>query len=164
MAMKGYGEGIPLGGYATLLATWPVAVGGAALVAARRGRLPRRWSLGDLVLAGVATHKLTRVLTRDWVTAPIRAPFTHYEGPSIAGEVRERSRGRGLRRAVGDLLTCEYCTGPWVAGALLCSAAFAPRATRLLVGIFTAVTVSDFLHRAYEALAAKAEHASAGEE
>jgi Protein of unknown function (DUF1360) len=31
------------------------------------------------------------------------------------GEVPESSRGSGLQKAVGDLVTCPWCVGPWVA-------------------------------------------------
>jgi hypothetical protein len=39
------------------------------------------------------------------------------------------------------------------AGGLLVGFAAAPRATRLLAGIFATVAVSDFLHKTYEPLA-----------
>jgi ABC-type arginine transport system permease subunit len=40
---------------------------------------------------------------------------------------------------------------PWVAGALALGFVFKPLATRLLAGIFSAVTIADFLHEASEA-------------
>src|SRR5262249_11978998 len=116
----------------------------------RAGRLPSRPRVGDLVLVGVATYKLTRVVTRDWVTAPLRAPFTQYVTSLGHGEVKEKSRGRGLQRAVGDLLTCPFCSGPWIAGALLGGLAVAPRVTRFIAGIFAAVALSDALHHVSE--------------
>jgi hypothetical protein len=66
--------------------------------------------------------------------------------------VLEESKGRGIRRAIGDLLTCQFCIGPWVAGALATGFVVSPAAARLVAGTFTAVTVSDFLHPAYETL------------
>jgi hypothetical protein len=152
------GEEMPLGGYAALVGLYHLGLAGFFSVARwRRWELPSRIGFGDLLLLGVATHKLTRIVTKDWVTAPLRAPFTEYQGPSIHGEVNERSRGTGMRRATGDLLTCQYCTGPWIAGALSCALAVQPRATRLLAGIFAATAISDFLHRAYEAASSKSE-------
>lgn len=143
------GKQMPLGGYTTLLAAYGVFMGGAAWLLDRSGKLPRQISARDLLIVGIATHKLTRTITHDWVTAPVRAPFTVYRGVRIEGEVLETSRGAGLRRAVGDLLTCPFCTGPWVAGTLALGLAAAPRVTRLIAGTFAAVTASDFLHRAY---------------
>lgn len=148
----GYSEvHTPLGGYATLLGAWSALYGGLLLTADRRDALPDRVDPADILLLGVATHKLTRILTKDWVTAPVRAPFVRYEGSAGGGEVEEEARGRGLRKAVGDLLTCPWCTGPWVAGALLAGLVTRPRVTRTLAAGFSAVAVSDFLHHAYEA-------------
>lgn len=148
------GEEMPLGGYAVLLGVYSLGLAGLAALGARRERrLPDRPQAGDLLLLGVATHKLTRLITRDWVTAPLRAPFTEYQGSRGAGEVRERSRGTGIRRALGDLLTCPYCTGPWVAGALTCGLVIKPKVTRSLAGLFAVVALSDFLHQAYKKVA-----------
>ena len=69
------GEEMPLAGYGALVASWSAIFGGVAAALARRGSLPRA-GLGDVLLLGVATHKLTRILTKDWVTrsAPPPAP------------------------------------------------------------------------------------------
>lgn len=142
---------MPLAGYGVLLGAWTALFGGVAGALARRRALPRLGP-GDVVLLGVSTHKLTRIVTKDWVTIPLRAPFTTYVASRGSGEVDERARGSGLRRAVGDLLTCNYCTGPWVAGALLAGMARAPRLTRSVASLFAAVAVSDFLHEAFENL------------
>jgi hypothetical protein len=141
----------PMVSYAILMATWGLSFGGFLAAWSRRRGLPDSLSAGDLLLVGMATHKLSRTITRDRVTAPVRAPFTAVTGPGPHGEVTEKARGRGLRRAIGDLLTCPYCTGPWVAGGLVCGMVAAPRTTRLLASVFTAVAISDFLHLAYQA-------------
>lgn len=93
------GDDVPLPGYALLLASFTVLFGGL-LVRARH--LPRKLGAGDILLLGIATHKLTRLITRDAVTAVVRSPFTRYEGSSGGGEVNESPRGDGLRRAVGS--------------------------------------------------------------
>lgn len=142
---------MPLAGYATLLGAWVTLFGTLGYRMARRHELPRLRGR-DLALLGIATHKITRIATRDWVTAPLRASFTTYRGSLGSGEVSEKSRGSGLRRAIGDLVTCNYCTGPWVAGALLAGWAKAPAATRTVAALFTAVATSDFLHEIYENL------------
>jgi hypothetical protein len=140
---------MPLGGYAALLRACAALFGGIA--ASLSSRRARPLSAGDVALVGVATHELTRIVTRDWVTIPLRAPFTEFVG-SGSGEVDEKARGTGLRRAIGDLLTCSPCTGPWVAGAFVSSMAFAPRATRAVASVLAAAALSDFLHEAYENL------------
>ncbi|MCY1073621.1 DUF1360 domain-containing protein [Archangium lansingense] len=142
-------EQMPLGSYALLMGFYGTALAG--FLRWRDGRaLPARLTLRDTLLLGVATHKLSRILARDFVTSPLRAPFVRYEGKSPAAEVSESSRGHGLRRAIGDLVSCTFCLGPWVAGALVCAHAVRPRETRLVASIFALTTVSDFLHRSYE--------------
>ena len=141
---------MPLAGYAGLLGVFGAALAGV-LLAARGADDPAhteapRASLGDLLLLGVATHKLSRLISKDRVTSPLRAPFTEYEEPASASEVKEKSRGTGLQRALGDLNSCPYCMGPWVATALTYGFRKRPRMTRLIGGIFTVVAISDFLH------------------
>lgn len=149
---SGYSEvHTPLAGYATLLGAWTGLYGGLLLAGHRGDHLPERIAAEDIVVLGIATHKLTRILTKDWVTSPLRAPFVRYEGSAGGGEVEEEVRGRDLRKAIGDLLTCPWCTGPWVAGALLAGLVSRPRATRMVAAGFSAVAVSDFLHHAYQA-------------
>jgi hypothetical protein len=85
------------------------------------------------------------------VTSPLRAPFTELEEPGGPGELEERSRGRGARKAIGELLICPYCIGLWVVASFALGLLFAPRLTRLLAAIFSALTISDFLQIAYKA-------------
>jgi hypothetical protein len=115
-------KGMPLAGYAGLLGIFGVALTGV-LIATRGADDPARMEasrarFSDLLLMGVATHKLSRFISKDRVTSPLRAPFTEYEGSASASEVKEKSRGTGLQRALGDLVTCPFCMGPWVATAL----------------------------------------------
>lgn len=150
---EGYGGGeeMPIGGYLQLLAAWTIAAAGVAVAAKLSRRdLPERVRVSDILLIGVATHKLTRIVTKDWVTSPLRAPFTEFEESKGSGEVTETSRGSGLQRAVGDLVTCPFCSGPWIAGALVAGLVFAPRATRLVSALFASVAVSDWLHQGYD--------------
>src|SRR5205807_8406785 len=127
------GEKMPLAGYATLVGVYNAAFAAVLLAAKHSGRdLPKRVSVADLLLMGVATHKLTRLITKDWVTAPLRAPFTEYQESAGGGEVIEKSRGQGLQRAIGDLATCPWCAAPWVAATLGFGFVFAPRVTRFV--------------------------------
>ena len=142
----------PLFSYATLMGVF-AALFGAGLVAARRtGReLPNRIGGADLATIGVASHKLSRLIAKDKVTSPLRAPFTELEGQGGPGELEERSRGSGARKAIGELLICPYCLGLWVVAAFALGLVFAPRLTRFLAAIFSALTISDFLQIAYKA-------------
>ncbi len=48
-------------------------------------------------------------------------------------------RGKGIRHAVGELITCPFCTAQWVATAYAAGLVFAPHATRLAGATMTAV-------------------------
>lgn len=148
----GGGEELPLGWYAGFIAVFGLGLAAVLGRAKRRGSMPERVPFDDAALMGVATHAITRIVTKDWVTAPLRAPFVKYERSRGAGEVEESSRGHGLRRAIGDLLTCPYCTGPWVALGLIAGYLEAPRATRTLAWLFSTAAASSWLHRAYGSL------------
>jgi hypothetical protein len=141
------GQGIdderPLGSYAALSSTFVGAFAG--LLIATRKRLPERFSAGDLALIALGTHKLSRTIARERVTRPLRAPFTDVEREDPPLELSERARGRGLRRALGELLSCPYCLDQWIAGAFIGGLVLAPRPTRATAGMFAAVTGSDYL-------------------
>ncbi len=141
----------PFGSYVLFTSVFNGAFGTALALAARSGRLPERIEAGDVVLIGVASHKLSRVITKDKITSFLRAPFTEYQAPGGPGEVEERARGAGLRRAIGELLICPYCIGLWVSGGMHLSLVYAPRTTRTVASTFTALTIADFLQIAYKA-------------
>jgi Protein of unknown function (DUF1360) len=103
----------------------------------------------DLILLSIATHKLSRIVTKDRVTGVFRAPFTRLTGDSGSGEVEEVPRGEGPQRAVGELVTCPFCMGPWVAATLVVGLLRAPRLTRMVAALFSVVSGSDFLNRVY---------------
>ncbi len=147
----------PLGGYVALMGVYSVATGAAVLAVRRAGKpLPERISVGDVVLIGVASHKISRTITKDKVTSFLRAPFTRFQAPSGQGEVDEEPRGHGLQLAIGELLVCPYCVAQWVATALTVGIIAAPRGTRAVSTVFVAHTLSDFMQAAYRAVEARA--------
>jgi hypothetical protein len=146
------GDDRPLAAYAGVTAAFGAAVAAATLANRAAGRqLPERIGADDIMLLGVATHKLSRLIARDKVTSFLRAPFTHYQEPAGHGEVEERPRGSGLRLAVGELLVCPYCVAQWVAAGLVVGLVAAPRPTRAIASVYAAETISDFLQAGYRA-------------
>lgn len=141
-----HGEDRPLGGYVKVLATYSTVVAGlSALVAARRKPLPERPAAGDLALVALATAKVARLVTKDPVTSPLRAPFTRYDGVSGPATLKEEVRGHGVKHSIGELLTCPFCLSQWVATGFTFGLLFAPRTTRQVAGTFSALAVSDAL-------------------
>lgn len=141
----------PLGGYLAVMFVYGVVVVVAVLAALVSGRtLPNRWRIQDLILLTLGTHKLSRTLTKDAVTSPLRAPFTRYAGTGGPAEVQEEVRTQSqLRHSLGELLTCPFCLDMWVATGFAIGLVFAPRFTRLIAGVFTALAGADFLQLAY---------------
>jgi hypothetical protein len=138
--------------YLAFMSVFGSLVGAALLIAKKQGReLPEKVGGGDLLLVGTASHKLSRVLSKDKVTSPLRAPFTELEGKGGPAEFEESSRGTGLRKAIGELLICPYCLGLWVVAAFSVGIVFAPRVTRFVASLFSALTISDFFQIAYKA-------------
>ncbi len=129
-----------------------VSAAGAAVRASGR-ELPERIPVGDAFLLTVATFRLARRIAKDPVTAPIRAPFTQFQGPSghaeIAEEVREHG---GVKHAVGELLTCPFCLAQWVGTGFVLGYVTAPKATRLAALTMTMVAGSDVLQFVYDAI------------
>jgi hypothetical protein len=142
----------PLGGYLAAMGTYAGVTGVlAALVKVTDRPVPERPAAADVVLLSIATHKLSRLLSKDAVTSPLRAPFTRYDRPGGSGEVMEQVRdsGSSTRHAIGELLSCPFCLAVWVATGLTGGLVLAPRLTRLVATALTAVAASDFLQMAY---------------
>ena len=140
-------EGAPLRGYAGLIVLFSVVAGGFLL--SQKRSLPNQIKLSDILLLGLATQKVSRLVTKSRVTSVMRAPFTKYEGSAGSGEVEERPRGRGLRRAVGELVSCPFCMGTWIACAGIVGLVSHPRLTRALASIFAVSSVGDFAQQIY---------------
>jgi hypothetical protein len=146
------GEQRPLGGYLGLLSTYGgLVVGLATLGKARSAALPERIGWSDLALISVATHKASRIIAKDPVTSPLRAPFTTFKEQSGEAEITEDVIGTGMQHAVGELVTCPFCLAQWVATTFVAGMVIAPRATRLMTSVFTAVAASDMLQFVYDA-------------
>ena len=136
-----------MGVYAGLVAA------AAAAVRASNRELPERIPVGDALLLTVATFRLARRIAKDPVTAPIRAPFVRFEGPSGHAEVAEEVREHGgMKHAVGELLTCPFCLAQWVGTGFVFGYVTAPKATRLAALTMTMVAGSDVLQFVYDAI------------
>ena len=158
-AFEGYkkGEDVPLFSYGVLAGTFNLLFALFLLAAKVSGKsIPERIDAKDIALLGMATHKLSLVGSQDAIASPLRAPFTELEEKKSPKKVDEKPRGEGIRRSVGELLTCQFCLGVWVASLFTYGFVLLPRASRLVAAVFATVTVSDFLHQAYKALKERA--------
>jgi hypothetical protein len=148
----------PLAAYAGLAATYAGFFGGGLAAAVRLGHeLPERVAPADMALYGIATHRLSRLLSREKVTRFARAPFTDVdEGePAPPAEMSEHPRETtGIRRAMGELVTCTMCMDQWIAAGFVVGHVWAPRATRVAASALAVKSVADALHLAYGRFAA----------
>jgi hypothetical protein len=148
----GDGE-VPLPGYAGSLTAFAVGVAAVTAVGRLTGRgLPERYSVSDIAIGALATHKFTRLLSKGTVTAPIRAPFTEFDEPAGSAELNEKARGGGVRHTIGELLTCPFCLGQWVGTGYVATLALAPRQARAWAAVFAVTGISDNLQHVYARL------------
>jgi hypothetical protein len=155
---EGYGgDEQRLRSYAILSSLFNLIFATFLLIARRAGRpIPERVDTKDIVLLGVATHKLSSLVSNDAITSPIRAPFTEFQEKQSPKKVEEEPRGEGLRRSIGELVSCQFCLGTWLASFFTYGLVLAPRVTRLFATVFTILTLSDHLHQTYKALTKRA--------
>jgi hypothetical protein len=148
------GEERPLAGDLGAMGVYVGLVTTAAAAVRASGReLPERIPVGDALLLTVATFRLARRIAKDPVTAPIRAPFTRFEGASGHAEVAEEVREHGgVKHAVGELVTCPFCLAQWVGTGFVFGYVTAPKATRLAALTMTMVAGSDVLQFVYDAI------------
>jgi hypothetical protein len=145
------GDQKPIGSYAVLMGVFSaLAAAFAAWFRSTERELPDRIDARDLALLTIASHKASRMITKDRVTSAIRAPFTEFQEEGGPAEVSEQARGEGIRRAIGELLICPYCLGMWTSAALVAGLLVAPRFTRWVSAVLAIFFGSELLQIAYK--------------
>jgi hypothetical protein len=143
--------------YAALTLAYGSLLG--ALAASTRGReaIPGR----EVPALSAATFALTKLVVHEKVETWLRRPFVD-EAPDS-----RRPKGRRLRYAVGELLTCTRCTGAWSALAVVGLRLHAPAAGRTLTTVLATSAGNDMLQAGFSWLCAHAstqERAASGSE
>lgn len=122
----------------------------AAIAAAARSG-PERTAAAvdrrDLPMVALATFSLSKVIARERIGVWMREPFVE----RVDGQ--RRPRGRRLRHAVGELVTCTRCVGAWSAAGLVGLRIADPQAGRVVTGVLAASGANDFLQAAFRMLA-----------
>lgn len=138
----------PMGGYAIIMAIFLTAFGA---VAASLRRNPATLSTTpparDIVLLGIATFRLSRLLAADRVTSILRRPFVE-EGvgeEQLEGVVQKPKEQGGLVQVVGELVTCPWCTSIWAAAFNVYLLTFFPRVGRLFLLVMGSSGISQLL-------------------
>jgi hypothetical protein len=140
--------------YAVLSAAYGSLLG-ALVLAARAGRVDDDPITGaELIPMAAATFALSKTLVHEKVESWVRAPFVA-EGDG--GE--RRPKGRRLRYAVGELMSCTRCTGTWSALAVVGLRATSPPAGRVVTAVLATSAANDFLHGCFTLVSGKANQA-----
>jgi BarA-like signal transduction histidine kinase len=144
---------LPLKGYATLLGVFGTTFVGLMVWAKKSNRLIKRTSLTDVMILGVGSHKLARILTKDRITTVMRQPFTVYDGSkdALPAEVTEHVRrdGSPMRQALGELVTCPYCASTWSSTAMLATFLADRQLGRTVATFFSMIAVADVGQKVY---------------
>jgi hypothetical protein len=135
--------------YALISATYGALLGGVVTASRRRHAAPI--DQDEIPVLAAATFALSKTLVHEKVETWLREPFVEEDGP------RPRPKGRGLRYAVGELLTCTRCVGAWSALALVGLRVAAPQASRVVTPVLAASAANDFAHAAFNGLCGWAE-------
>jgi hypothetical protein len=138
--------------YAALSAGYG-ALTGALLVAARTGRAdPIR--PGELPVMGLATFALAKLVAKEKVETWLREPFL--EERASADGVERRPKGRRMRYAVGELLSCTRCVGSWSALGLVGMRLLRPREAQVVLPMLALAAANDWLQTGFTTLCAEA--------
>jgi hypothetical protein len=107
--------------------------------------------LHELVPMSVATFALAKVIAKEKVGTWVREPFVdHADG-------EPKPEGRGLRRAVGELVTCTRCIGAWSALGVVGLRLAYPDAGRNVTNVLAVSGANDWLQSGFKALCARAD-------
>jgi hypothetical protein len=136
--------------YAALSAVYGGLLGTTAAFARHREPIPRE----ELPALAAATFALSKLIVHEKVEAWLRGPFVE-ERPD-----GRRPKGRRLRYAVGELLTCTRCTGAWSALGLVSLRLAAPASGRAVSTVLAASAGSDMLHAGFSWLCRGSEAAA----
>jgi Protein of unknown function (DUF1360) len=129
--------------YAALNVAYGVLLVG--LVAATRERARTNpIETRELIPIAAATFALSKVIAREKIGTWVRDPFVEVE------DGRRQPRGRGLRRAVGELVTCTRCVGAWSALAVVGLRVADPPTGRTVANVLAASAANDWLQATFK--------------
>jgi hypothetical protein len=106
----------------------------------------------DIAMIGLATFRAGRVAAFARVTEPLRAPVTETVPDEFGAGENVVAEGTGVRKALGELISCPLCVSTWVAAALVAGLRVAPGPTRLVAAILGVSGIAELLNAAAEAL------------
>jgi len=107
----------------------------------------------ELLPLAAATFALSKVIAREKIGSWMREPFVEQNGAD------RRPVGHGLRRAMGELVTCTRCVGAWSALGLVGLRLASPESGRIVTNVLAASAGNDWLQAGFKRLTASANQA-----
>lgn len=129
--------------YATLNLVHSALLAATAVLAGRRG-VKDPLTTGDMAQLTLATFAIAKAVSREKIGRWVREPF-------VDGDARDAQVpvGGGLRRAVGELVTCPRCVGAWSALSLVALRTASPAAGHVATTVFASAGANDFLQAGF---------------
>ena len=130
---------------------------GSVIVLARRrhaegvAAIPPR----DLPALALATFALADTVVNEKVSTWLRQPFVEEDGEHHP----VAPKGRGMQRALGELLTCTRCAGTWGALVLVGLRAASPVAGRATTNVLALAGANDLMQSGFRLLVERANQA-----
>jgi len=139
---------------ATKLTLISIFLGVLATVASRRIKREDDLVLKpfDLLLLGLSSFRIGRMIAFEGVAAPLREPFTTTKPDDSGAGQTVVATGQGVRFVLGELVSCPICIGTWTAAGLVYGLHLLPRPTRLVLAIMGTTGVAELCYSATEAL------------
>jgi len=131
--------------YAVLNAAWAALTAGL-LMASRGEDAP---PLAEMPLYGLAAFSLTKAVAKEKVGVWVRDPLVH------EGLDGRPPKGRRMRYAVGELLTCTRCLGTWSSLGIIGLRVVRPREGRIVASILAGAAMNDWLQAGFTTLTAR---------
>jgi hypothetical protein len=131
--------------YAALSALYGALLAGTAVTGRGRGPIPAT----ELPGLAAASFALSKLVVHEKVESWIRRPFVDERNGG-------RPKGRRLRYAVGELLSCTRCMGAWSALALTALRLHSPAAGRTVTTVLAASAGNDMLQATFSWMCAHA--------
>jgi hypothetical protein len=130
--------------YAALSTVYGALLAGTAIGARKRESIPT----AELPALAFATFALSKLIVHEKVESWVRRPFVD--------ESERKPKGRRLRYAVGELMTCTRCMGAWSALGLVALRVHSPQAGRTVSTVLAASAGNDLLQSAFQYMCAHA--------
>jgi hypothetical protein len=147
----------PLKSYVGIMASYGVLTAALTVLLRRKRFQVRPLSPWNFAVYALAAEHISRLISKDSVTSPVRRPFTEFKEPAGEGEVNEEVKGSGPRHAIGELLTCPFCLDQWITTGLVAGSVAAPTLTTAVVSVSALARTADYLHLLYGLLRERVE-------